>query len=99
MPTPLWVQLSVMPETDIAVPEWITIPEGETQSGFDITVADNHRIEGPQTIEISAKVNLPEWSGSKAEIILADNEVYQLTLNIPSTAQENAVTLTAAEIS
>ena len=99
MPTPLWVQLSVMPETDIAVPEWITIPEGETQSGFDITVADNHRIEGPQTIEISAKVNLPEWSGSTAEIILADNEVYQLTLNIPSTAQENAGTLTAAEIS
>jgi hypothetical protein len=89
MSDPLWVHLEAAPDTDISVPEWVTIASGHTQTQFDINVGDNQRIEGPQNIEITATVRLPQWTGKSANIILTDNDIYQLTLSIPQTAHES----------
>jgi hypothetical protein len=88
MTEPLLIQLTATPFTDISIPDWLTIASGETQAEFDLIVGNNHRIEGEQRIEIIASVNLPQWTGSQASILLADNDMYQLTLNIPQTTQE-----------
>ena len=98
MSGPLWIQLNAFPDTDLSVPEWVTIGAGETQSKFDLFVNDNKRIEGTQRIDIMATVNLPQWTGSQASIIMADNDVYQLTLSIPQTAREIDGTLTTGSI-
>jgi len=95
---PLWVQLKATPDNDISIPESLTIPVGETQSQFDIIVGDNSRIEGPQRIDITATVNLPQWTGSQASIILTDNDAYQMTLTIPQTAREGDGMLTSGTI-
>ena len=93
MDEPLWVQLETIPDTDIAVPQWITIATGETQASFDIFVLDNNRIEGNQSIQFSAIVNLPGWTGSQTEIILVDNDIRQLTLSLPESVLEGSGTL------
>ena len=98
MSEPLRVHLKATPDTDISVPESLTIAAGETQSRFDIIVGNNFRIEGPQRIDILATVNLPQWTGSQESIILADNDVYQLTLCIPQTAREGDGMLTSGTI-
>jgi len=95
---PLSVQLNVDPKTDISVPEWLTIAAGETQSRFNITVGDNFRIENPQHITIHATVNSPQWIGSQASIIIADNDIYQLTLTVPQTVYEGEGMLTSGRI-
>ncbi|KPA10950.1 conserved hypothetical protein, secreted [Candidatus Magnetomorum sp. HK-1] len=94
MEEPLWVQLTVLPDTDIAVSKWLTITSGATQSTFDLFINDNNSIEGPQKFQIMAAVNLPGWTGSSSEIILEDNDIRQLTLTVPETAQEGIGTLT-----
>jgi hypothetical protein len=94
MKEPLWVQLTAIPETDIAIPQWITIATGETQRSFDILVLDNNRIEGNQSIQLSANVKLPGWTGSFTEIILEDNDIRQLTISIPETIAEGSGVLT-----
>ncbi|MBF0452179.1 MAG: hypothetical protein HQK75_15865 [Candidatus Magnetomorum sp.] len=95
MKEPLWVQLKASPDTDISVPQWLTIASGETQSTFDIFVQNNNRIEGAQTIQIQAIVNLPGWAGSHADIILEDNDIRQLTITVPTTVQEGIGIVTA----
>jgi len=98
MSEPLWVQLKASPDTDLSVPEWVTIGAGATQAKFDIIVDDNNRIEGAQHIDIVATVYLPQWTGSQESIIMADNDVYQLTLTMPQTASEVDGTLTSGTI-
>jgi hypothetical protein len=98
MSEPLRVQLTATPSTDISVPKWVTIATGETQSKFDLIVGNNNRIEGEQRIEIVASVERPLWTGSQASILLADNDIYQLTLSIPQTAQETDGMLTSGTI-
>ena len=96
MEEPLWVQLSVNPETDISVPKWITIPVGETQTTFDIFVQDNNRIEGIQEFNLMAIVNLPGWTGSSDILNLEDNDIKQMTLTVPETAIEGIGKLTGS---
>jgi hypothetical protein len=98
MSEPLSIQLIATPDTEISIPQWVTIAKGHTQSQFDIFVADNHRIEGVQRIEIVATVNLPQWISSQAMIEVADNDVYQFTLTIPQTVQEGDGMLTSGNI-
>jgi len=98
MAAPLWIQLEAAPDTDISIPEWVTIASGQTQTQFDMIVGDNNRIEGPQNIKISAIVKLPQWAGSQADMIMADNDISQLTLSIPQTARESDGMLTSGII-
>jgi len=90
MSIPLPINLAVQPDTDISIPEWITIAIGDTQAHFDIIVNENNRIEGPQSIEINALVHLSGWTKASRQSVLTDNDIADLNLTIPQFAVENA---------
>lgn len=79
---------------EIRVPPTIIIPPGQTSVVFNVTVLDDGRIDGPQTVTVTAHV--PGWTDGATNIVVLDNENVNLLVTLPPVATEGAGLLTNA---
>lgn len=70
----------------LSVPSSVTIPAGESEGRFDLTVLDGTEIEGPIQVEILAEVK--GWRNSVAGVVITDNDSPTLALELPPAMSE-----------
>lgn len=73
--------------SELRVPPSVVITQGASSATFDLTVVNDHWIDGPQTATVTARVF--GWTNATASITVADNETKQLYLSTPASACEN----------
>lgn len=79
---------------EVEVPPTVTVSAGQTGAAFDLTILNDGLIDGTRTVTITAFVN--GWTPGNDTIGVADNESAQLTVTVPSTANEGDGILTGA---
>jgi hypothetical protein len=82
----LVVDLSVSDPLEIAVPDSVTIPAGQTSAVFNITILDDPRLDGSQLVSVTA-ASTAYFSGS-ASFTVHDNESTALHVSLPNTLIE-----------
>jgi hypothetical protein len=86
----------------VTVPATVTIPAGQTNGDFDITIIDNTLLDGTVVVTVSASA--PGYSGCAGNITVFDNESAALYVTLPLSATEGdgqiqcAVTSSAAPV-
>ncbi len=75
------VRLTSSAPTELHVPASVLLPAGQTHVTFDLTVVDDIRIDGAQTVTVTAAVD--NWTGDSDTITVEDNEAGYLTLRVP----------------
>jgi len=93
-PTPssdLVVNLTSSNTNKVTVPASVTIPAGQTNAVFDLTVIDNALLDGDQSATITAVAT--GYATSQATIIVHDNETTTLSVTLPASATKGAFTL------
>ena len=86
------VQLSSSDTTGVTVPATVTIPAGQTSATFNVTMVDDHVIDGNRPISVTAQMDT--WtSGSATMTDIDDNGT--LAVSLPASGWEGQ-TLTAA---
>ncbi|MHA3774436.1 M36 family metallopeptidase [Verrucomicrobiota bacterium sgz303538] len=92
------VTASVAPASDVVVqlsssmpgeafpPATATITAGQTSAVFALGIADDTRIDGTQTVTITA--NVANWTSGSASIDVLDNENTDLSVAAPSSVRE-----------
>jgi hypothetical protein len=79
---------------EIQVPPTVVIPPGQTSIVFNVTVLDDGRINGPQTVTVTAHVS--GWTDGSTNIVVLDNENVNLAVSLPGVATEGAGLLSNA---
>src|SRR5205823_8967316 len=77
----------------IQVPPNVSIPAGQTNASFDLTVFDDGIRDGTRAIVISA--GAPQYISASRVISIRDNELATLTLSFASSASETIGTIPA----
>jgi uncharacterized repeat protein (TIGR01451 family) len=90
--TNLFVNLLSSNTNEIWVQATSLILPGHTNVTFDLTIVDDTRIDGPQTVTVSASV--PGWTPGQGTISILDNESTNLALVLPTATTELAGVLT-----
>ena len=72
----LWVTLVAGDPARLAVGDRIRVPAGQRSVLVPIEVIDNHRVEGRQTVELSAIV--VGWETAQAELVILDDDRFGL---------------------
>jgi hypothetical protein len=80
------VLLSTAETNEVLFPNEVEIAAGETSVPFVLTVVDDHRIEGPRPVTITASVQ--NWTAGVATMTVLDNESTALGLVVPSDFRE-----------
>ena len=75
------VQLSSSDTTGLTVPATVTIPAGQTSVSFDVTMHDDHVIEGNRPITVTAQMDT--WTPGSATLIDIDDDA-SLTVSLPA---------------
>ena len=87
----LTVYLTSSVPAELTVPLSVTIPAGQTNASFNLTVIDDALLDGTQIVKFSAgNTNLVSTTNT---ISVDDNEMAVLTLSVPTNVTENAGTL------
>ncbi|HYG35682.1 MAG TPA: hypothetical protein VEC99_12900, partial [Clostridia bacterium] len=92
--TNLTFHLSSSSPADLSVPAEVTIWAGATNAAFDLSVADDELLDGPQVVTISASVL--GWPTCSATVVVQDNEKAMLSVHLPGSVVEGSGTLTNA---
>ncbi|MFH1980584.1 MAG: CARDB domain-containing protein, partial [Pseudomonadota bacterium] len=82
---------------EVAVPETMIIPAGQTSATFDLTIIDDNEIDGDQVATITASV--AGWTGASGLVRVQDNETLNLTVTIPDSAIEGDGQVSVASVS
>lgn len=88
------VQLNSSDLTELTVPATVTIPQGQTQAFFTLTMPDDALLDGAQSVTVSASVT--NWPTQNAALQVLDNESTSLTVTLPAARLENSGTVTGA---
>ncbi|MEA3208287.1 MAG: large repetitive protein [Chthoniobacter sp.] len=80
------VQLSSEKPGEALPPATVTIPAGQTQATFALAIIDDPRIDGTQTVTVTASV--PTWTSGSAQISVLDNESANLGVAVPANVRE-----------
>ena len=92
------VRMDVRPERDVVVslrsslpgklqvPSTTTVRAGDKSAAFDLNLPDDDRIDGPQTVIITAHVE--NWVDGSDAILVLDNDAPALTLELPPSVSE-----------
>ncbi|MEO2013364.1 MAG: hypothetical protein ABGZ53_03235, partial [Fuerstiella sp.] len=83
----LIVELTSLDETEITVPQFVTIPINQTFVTFDVTVVDDTLLDGPQQVAVQAKV--ASVLNAETFVTVTDHEEITLDLN-PNPVDEDA---------
>jgi uncharacterized repeat protein (TIGR01451 family) len=84
--TNLTVSLTSSDTTEATVPASLTIPAGQTNGTFDITIIDDGQLDGPQTAIITASV--PGYLSATAALTVQDSQSTALHVSLPAEATE-----------
>ncbi len=71
---------------DLAVPDSITIPAGQTTGTFSPTVLDNTVLDGSRNVRVTASA--PGYSSGSGLIVINDNEIAALAVSAPASVSE-----------
>ena len=82
----LRVSLTSSDPSRLLVPDAVIIPAGRTQATFDLTIPDNHLLDGTRRVSVVAG-SLATVNATNSMDIL-DNESALLTLNLPAEATQ-----------
>ncbi len=77
--------------SEVSVPDSVTIPAGQSNAVFSLTIVDDNRLDGTRTTTIKASA-LSYRTGS-SDILVFDNETATLSVLLPATAAEGQGTL------
>ncbi|MDB6064476.1 MAG: hypothetical protein JWR26_684 [Pedosphaera sp.] len=87
---PFWsdlvISLATSDPTKLTVPATVTIPAGQTNATFDLTVIDNSVLDGTELVSVTASA--PNYASGSASIPVFDNETATLFLSLPTDANE-----------
>jgi hypothetical protein len=95
------VNLASGDSSKLAVPATVIIPNGQTSAVFNLTVADNTLIDGPQTVSVTA--NVPGWTGGSNSMTIndyhtpPDHFVWSVVPSPQTAGQPFSATLTALD--
>lgn len=92
--TDLPVTLSSSDTTEVTVPANVTIPAGQTNATFDLTIVDDGVLDGTQTAAVTASAS--GYNPGSANIAVFDNETATLGVILPPSATEGQGTVTGA---
>ena len=67
---------------ELTVPATAVIPAGQSSVVFPLTVIDDNRIDGPQSVTVTAQV--VGWTDGSASLVVADNETKTLSVTLPA---------------
>jgi subtilase family serine protease len=88
----LTVTLTSSDPSRISVPTSIVLPAGQTSVTLPLTVLDDHMLNGPEAVTITA---LGGTYFSTSEIVIShDNETAVLSVSLPTTGYKNGGTVT-----
>lgn len=82
------VSLTSSDTTEIQVPPTVILPAGQTSVVFNVTVLDDGRIDGPESVTVTAHV--PGWTDGSTNIVVLDSENLNLAVSLPAMATEGA---------
>ncbi len=88
----LVVTLNSSDTSEATVPVNVTIPAGQTNAVFNLTVVDDGVLDGSQTATITAAAS--GYGSANAAITVFDNETAVLSVVLPATATEGQGTVT-----
>ncbi len=74
----------------VTVPSSVTIPAGQTNAAFDLTVLDDRLLDGTQPVTITASA--PGWLDGSATMLVDDAETATLAVGLPAAVIEGAGT-------
>ncbi len=67
---------------EMTVPATAVIPAGQSSTTFPLTIVNDTRIDGPQSVSVTAQV--AGWTPGAAAIVIADNETAALGVALPA---------------
>lgn len=82
------ISLSSSNTNSIQVPPSVVIPGGQTSAVFTATVINGDKITGPQSVTLTAHVQ--NWVDGSATISVLNDISLNLSVTLPTAAQENA---------
>lgn len=88
------INLSSSDTNEVQVPATVRLPAGQTSVSFTATIIQGDEIEGPESVTITAHEQ--NWTDGSAVITISNNVSTNLTVTLPSSAEENAGTLPGA---
>ena len=71
------VQLTSNNTTEVSVPTTVMLPAGQTSVSFDVTIGDDYKLDGTQTVTVTAHVE--NWTDSSATINVFNNNIMGLS--------------------
>jgi uncharacterized repeat protein (TIGR01451 family) len=92
------LRLDVRPQRDVVVslrsslpgklqvPASVIVPAGEKSAEFDLNLLDDNRIDGPQTVTVTAHVE--NWVDGSDTILVLDNDAPAVVLELPPSVSE-----------
>ena len=90
--SPLVVSLTLADTTELTVPATVTIPAGQLTASFDVTLVENYRREGPESVAVTAvAAGLPTAGGS---MVVNDSDVDHFTFDVISGPETAGVPFT-----
>jgi oligosaccharide reducing-end xylanase len=95
------VSLASSDSSKLIVPASVIIPGGQSSVSFNLTVADNTLIDGPQTVSVTA--NVPGWTGGSNSMTIndyhtpPDHFVWSVVPSPQTAGQPFSATLTALD--
>jgi hypothetical protein len=90
----LIVNLTSSKTSKVTVPATVTIPAGQSNTVFNLTIIDNSLLDGDLVAIITASA--PQYTNAQASIIVHDNDTATLSVTLPASASESAGMLTNA---
>ncbi|GEP43176.1 hypothetical protein BGE01nite_24670 [Brevifollis gellanilyticus] len=88
---PITINLSSNDVTELVVPATVTIPQGQTQAFFTLTMPEDTLLDGPQSVTVTATVT--GWPAANASTQVLDNESRQLSVALISPTLESVGTV------
>ena len=83
----------------VLLPELVTIPAGQSQADFDLTIPDNGVADGKRTVDIDAFSD--GFARAVVQIVVAENDIARFTFNPISSpqyaGQPVSITITAED--
>ena len=81
------VYLTSLDTTELACPDFVTLPAGQTSVSFDVAIVDDQEIDGSITAQISAEV--ANWNSVVDSLVVGDNDAV-LMVTLPERLWEGA---------
>ena len=79
---PLVVALTSADTTELTVPATVTVPAGQLTASFDVTLVENYRREGPESVAVTATAAGLPTAGTS--MVVNDSDVNHFTFSVIS---------------